>query len=136
MVTFEVLGRPCVYRPPRVTRRHGTYSPHTKKKQEVQWVLKSQFNTPAWESAIHLRLMFYFAVPKHTSNVKKQQMLDGTLSFCKRPDLSNCIKFIEDCGNGVLWKDDSQIIKLEAQKLYGTKEKTLIMMSEVSLWDA
>ena len=136
MITLQVFGRPCVYRPPRVTRSHGTYSPHTKKKHDVQWELKSYFREEVWESAIYLRLMFYFAVPKNTSNVKRQQMLDGTLSFTKRPDLSNCIKFIEDCGNGVLWKDDSQIIKLEAQKFYGTKEKTLIMMSEEPLLDA
>lgn len=32
-----------------------------------------------------------------------------------RIDLDNCIKVVLDAGNGVMWADDSQIVRLSAQ---------------------
>lgn len=134
MLILEVSGRPMPWKAPYVTKK-GAFSSHTNRKHEIQWQLKSQFNQEPWEGAISLKLSFFFAPPKNTSFVKKRQMLSNVIHFTKRPDASNLEKLLCDCGNGILWNDDSQIINLEVSKLYGTKEKTLIMMSRESLWD-
>lgn len=135
MITVEIQGKPVVWKAPVVTRSKGTYSHHTKAKQAAQWQLKSQFNQDPWECALCVSVKFYFLPPKSTSYVKKMQMLRGETPFNKRPDISNLEKFCLDVGNGVLWRDDAQIIKLTASKLYGTTTKTLLSMEPYSEWE-
>ena len=35
-----------------------------------------------------------------------------------RPDLDNLLKGLLDCGNGILWCDDAQIVRLVLEKQY------------------
>ena len=39
-----------------------------------------------------------------------------------KPDATNVAKAVEDALNGVLWKDDSQIVCLTIRKLYGDRD--------------
>ncbi len=133
MILIEIDGRPIPWRAPYVGKR-GAFSTHTVRKQEIQWQMKAIFNQKPLGGPIFLDVKFYFIPPKNTSYVRKKQMLNGQTKFVKRPDLSNLIKFIEDCGTGILWNDDNQIFRLVAQKLYGTKEKSLLTIRE-ELWN-
>jgi Holliday junction resolvase RusA-like endonuclease len=40
---------------------------------------------------------------------------------CVRPDAENLLKHQLDALNGVLWKDDAQIVDLRVRKVYGSK---------------
>ena len=46
----------------------------------------------------------------------------------KKPDLDNLIKFVKDCANGILWHDDSQVVTIEAAKLYSEEPETRILL--------
>ena len=47
-----------------------------------------------------------------------------------RPDLDNLIKSILDSANGILWKDDSQIVKITARKFYGEDNAFKILVTK------
>jgi Holliday junction resolvase RusA-like endonuclease len=67
-----------------------------------------------WEliaGAINLQITFKLLRPKSVSVKKRPEPI------C-RPDLDNLIKAVKDALTGVLWYDDSQIIELEAKKVY------------------
>lgn len=128
MIRISIEGRPTPWAAPYVGKR-GAFSKHTIRKQEAKTLLSSRFDDQPWEGAINLKLVFFFKVPKSTSQIKKDLMLNGSLHCTKRPDLSNCVKFIEDVCTGILWKDDSQVISLHAEKIYSSQEATLIIMS-------
>lgn len=51
----------------------------------------------------------------------------------RRMDLSNMIKALEDSGNGVLWEDDSQIVKIDAEKeeCPEGREQTVVELEEI-----
>jgi Holliday junction resolvase RusA-like endonuclease len=50
------------------------------------------------------------------------------IEHVKKPDLDNLIKLVKDCCNGIVWHDDSQVVKEECQKFYSwdSNPQTLI----------
>lgn len=127
MICVQITGRPVPWKPPRVTKR-GSFSEHTKRQHEAKWELKSQYSDEPLEGSLFVTVKFYFIPPASLSLKKQAMMLNGDIPMTKRPDLSNLEKFALDCGNKILWNDDSQIIKMTAEKLYATKEKTLLLV--------
>jgi Holliday junction resolvase RusA-like endonuclease len=81
--------------------------------------------------AIELDLVFEMPIPASTSQKKTALMRQGIIRHTKKRDLSNMIKFVEDCANGILWHDDSQIDKIKACKEYSIDPCTHIRMR----WD-
>jgi len=118
--SFEILGNPVPQGRPRAYRRGkliGVYDPKNSRewKNYVKTKLSFCENKPVTpiDTAIKVRMIFYFLKPK--SKPKK------VVSHTVRPDLSNCIKAIEDAMNGIIYTDDSRIISLLAEKYYGER---------------
>ena len=63
-------------------------------------------------------------VPKH----KKEKMIDSPHIF--KPDIDNCIKFILDCSNGIIWHDDCIVSVIFAKKIYG-EARTIMTITEI-----
>lgn len=45
------------------------------------------------------------------------------------PDMDNLEKLLWDSLNGIMWEDDCQIVKLEAEKVYGFIEGTVLTVA-------
>lgn len=69
------------------------------------------------ERPIYLRVTAIFATPKSWS--KKKRSARPIHWHTSRADLDNIIKAVGDGLNGIVWKDDSQIAMVQAQKMYG-----------------
>lgn len=63
------------------------------------------------DTAIKLEVEFRLLRPKSVSVKKRPEPIT-------RPDLDNLVKAVKDALTGVLWRDDSQVIELEAKKVY------------------
>ena len=57
-------------------------------------------------------------------------MLKNTISPTKKPDIDNIVKIVLDAMNELAFKDDTQITKLEVEKIYGIEEKLQIKIEE------
>lgn len=82
---------------------------------------------PFFEGPLKMAVIFYIRTPE------KKKYLEGTYHYCK-PDNSNLIKFIEDVGNGILYKDDALIAWTDAIKIYSSNpriEFTITYLGEV-----
>lgn len=60
-----------------------------------------------------------FAVPASWSARKRQSALTGDIKPGKKPDLDNIAKAWNDALNGVVFRDDSLIVKASYEKRYG-----------------
>ena len=60
----------------------------------------------------------YFKIPKSASKKKRQLMETGEILPCKKPDVSNIAKAVEDALNGLVYEDDAQICSLVVSKYY------------------
>jgi Holliday junction resolvase RusA-like endonuclease len=57
-------------------------------------------------------------VPSSWSGKKQRQALAGEVHPTTKPDVDNVVKAIFDGCNGVVWKDDVQVISLRLRKRY------------------
>jgi Holliday junction resolvase RusA-like endonuclease len=71
---------------------------------------------------------FYFKPPESHSQYQKNSLLWGFKAMAKKPDIDNLIKFYLDAAKGVLYKDDAQVVKIFAKKLYSNTPKTVMFI--------
>ena len=113
---------------PRVTR-YGTYDPAHDEKSYVRFLLEKQVEEKLYkqiEAPIELEARFFLPVPKSMSKKNAVLMLDGAVKHKVRPDCDNLYKFITDCMNGLIYKDDAQIYKCYIEKFYSLEPRTEI----------
>ena len=67
---------------------------------------------------IVVNLIFGMPIPKSTSKKRVKVMLEGAIKPTKKPDIDNMQKAVLDALNGLAWEDDSQIVKVTAEKEY------------------
>jgi Holliday junction resolvase RusA-like endonuclease len=110
--------------------RGFSYDPSSKDKKTTKLQIKSQYkNKSIHEGPVSIFINFYMQRPKnHYRTGKFNNMLKANkeLHHIKRPDIDNLLKFILDCMNGIVYKDDSQVFCCTAQKLYGEEPQTTI----------
>jgi len=97
--------------------KFGTYNPasYTQYKKDFLALAKLQSKT-YFNGAICLNITFFMQIPKSLSK-KKQNELIGQYHI-KKPDLDNLIKTVKDSLEGTFYKNDSQICKVVAEKIY------------------
>jgi Holliday junction resolvase RusA-like endonuclease len=99
----------------RVDRFTGhMYTPKKTRDYEdaLKMLLSINFRTPEFFlGPVSLALRFHIEGPK-----RKKFPVPAV-----RPDLDNYVKAFKDAANGVLWKDDGQIVWLLAQKVYSDR---------------
>ncbi|MNJ10053.1 Endodeoxyribonuclease RusA [compost metagenome] len=71
------------------------------------------------EGPVMVELRIVMGVPASKSKKWKAQALAGEVFPTKKPDMDNVIKAIYDGLNGVVWKDDVQVVDAFVRKRYG-----------------
>jgi len=110
-ISFTVPGRPVPAA--RMTRRGKWVKRNAARylayKQHVGWVARQHFPEP-WEGLVGIKVIAYW--------------------WGGRPgDLDNILKAVQDGLNGVAYYDDTQVVRIEAERCRGKPEKT-----EVTIW--
>ena len=84
----------------------------------------------AIEGRAKVTIIAYFEIPKSTSKAMKEQMLQNKISPTKKPDIDNVVKIVLDAMNKFAFKDDTQITKIEVEKIYSDVEKLYVKIEE------
>lgn len=98
-----------------------------------------------YEGPVELSLCAYCPVPPSWSQAKQRAALAGDIKPTSKPDLSNIIKLAEDAiitprakrgktplvPQKAVIKDDSQIVKVTAWKIYSQSPRLVVMVAEV-----
>ena len=117
-IAFTIQGEPVPQGRPRAGKNKTTgdvvmYDPMKSRdyKHYVRLVA-SQYKPPKLiEDAVMLTVKVYRSIPASWSKVNQQKARDGILRPKSKPDLSNYIKGVEDAIEGVLLKNDSQVVE-------------------------
>lgn len=116
--TFTVPGPLQAKQRPRVVWdkrlvRHVAYTPERTVafQQKVAWMAKKA-QVRLLEGPVSLTVTFYLHRPQRLKGDP------GPLPCPKRPDLDNLVKAVKDGLTKIAWKDDAQVVRLEASKWY------------------
>lgn len=131
---FEVPGKITGKGRPRVNSYTGiVYTPTKTKDYETLVEQYFLLKYPRFKEIVgraKVTITAYFEVPKSTKKSDKENMLNNIISPTKKPDIDNIVKIVLDAMNKLAFKDDTQITKLEVEKIYGIEEKLQIKIEE------
>lgn len=134
MIRIEVAGKPQGKGRARSFRRGnfiGHYTPENTRTYEGlirSAAIEAMNGHGRIEGPVELRLTAIFDVPESYSRTKRSEALAGVLKPTKKPDLDNIIKAFCDGLNGVVFKDDVQIVRGEYAKKYGPEAKVVALV--------
>ena len=110
-IEFCVPGRPVPMARPRVTA-HGTYTPkECREYKKLVSIMAAQTMKDSMKfenEPLECRVKFVFFLPKSRKNPWATS----------RPDLDNLYKAVTDAMNGIVYRDDSQIVRAIIEKCY------------------
>lgn len=117
-ISLTVYGKPVPQGRPRFARVGGFVKPYDPQKSgswkdSIKWQAIQQ-KAPMLVGALAMKLIFCLDKPKSTPR--------KVLYPAKKPDLDNFIKAVEDALEGVCYKNDSQIVQIQAIKAYCAKD--------------
>lgn len=123
-VAFFVPGAPVAKGRARAFVRHGHVAHYTPEKTAryenlVKLAAQQAMNSEPLEGPLSLYCTFALPVPASYSKKRTEACLSGSEWPCKKPDADNLLKSIKDGCNGVVWKDDCQVVQVYALKVYG-----------------
>lgn len=130
MLLFEILIDPQPVRKTKWCKTHG-YNPGKKYEDTLRWQIMPHRPSQPLECGLRVDITFYLPIPKSTSMLIRRQMLRGVIQHIKRPDRDNLAYPVTNAMQGLIYKDDSQIVCGDNVKLYGEVPKIVIKVTEI-----
>lgn len=131
---FEVPGKIIGKGRPRLNSYTGSvYTPTRTKDYETlveQYFLLKYPRFKPFEGRVQVEISALFEIPKSTKKADKELMLENKINPTKKPDIDNIVKIVLDAMNGIAFKDDTQITKLNIEKSYATQECVKVRIIE------
>ena len=129
MIQMEIPGVPVAKGRPRLGR-YGTYTPQKTKDYEDKIRMSARrvmahYRGIILEGALEVIVTVILPVPDSYSKKRRERCLAGLDRPIGRPDLDNYLKCL-DALNGIVWKDDSQVVTMTAQKRYGEEPRMIV----------
>jgi Holliday junction resolvase RusA-like endonuclease len=125
LLTFSLPGNPQGKGRARAFRRGnhiGHYTPEDTRSYEgmIRDIAHREMNGRLPTTApVRVTLTAVFDIPKSFSKKKRMLAMGNNIKPAKKPDIDNIIKAFVDAMNGVVFKDDCQIVMGEYAKVYG-----------------
>ncbi len=129
MITIIIPGPPLSWKAP-LKGAHGFYSP----RHEVNKIIEAEarkHNGEILTCSVEVNITFYQAIPKATSKKKRALMFKGLIRPNSGGDRTNLAKNYEDRLQGIVYKNDKQIVQGFINKWYDDEPRTIIDITPI-----
>jgi len=133
MKYIVIPGKPIGKGRPRVTK-NGTYTPKTTKDYQNKVAAIAELEADNYfmhDEPLVATILCYYPIPKSMPKYKRNMVEEGKLYPIVKPDLDNVAKAILDALNGVVYKDDNQIVELHIKKLYSDNPRAVVKIESI-----
>jgi Holliday junction resolvase RusA-like endonuclease len=86
--------------------------------------------TDLLETPLGVFLYIRLPIPQSHSKKRREACLSGVEKPIKKPDIDNLAKSVLDGMNGIVWRDDSQIVSLHVTKVYASGTGVDVLVKE------
>lgn len=128
-----IPGKPQGKARPRFTRAGRAYTPSSTREYENLIRLQASrcmASSAPIEGPVSVTIVAHFAPPSSYSKKRREACLSGCEKPAKKPDLDNVVKAVLDGMNGIIFRDDSQVVQITASKTYGASEQVSVYIAE------
>jgi Holliday junction resolvase RusA-like endonuclease len=136
IVTFNVEGNPVGKQRARYAKRGNFVTAYTPEKTRSYEALikdaarQAMGSSSPLDTPVSLYLYIRVQIPASATKKRLQAIASGDEKPTKKPDASNILKSVEDGMNGVVYKDDSQIVNIHVTKVYSSQAGVDICVKE------
>jgi len=135
MIAFTVPGQPVAKGRPKFARRGAHVVAYTPAKTASYENLVKMAATLAMcgieptASPVALSVSLNLQIPASWSKKRREQAAAGVIAATKKPDADNVLKGIKDGCNGVVWRDDAQVVRIHLEKRYSETPSAMIKIA-------
>ena len=79
-----------------------------------------------------IRVVAQYGPPKRLTKAEAFRIQNGLRFPTRKPDIDNVLKAVADALNGVAYHDDSQVVMIEAQKLFSSEEGVRVTVTSAA----
>lgn len=133
-LTIVIPGDPKGKERPRFGRGRAYTAEGTRAYEEqVGWLAKQELRgRPPIMIPVVMHLRAHFAIPKGWPLTKRQAALIGLIRPTCGPDIDNIVKAVADGLNHIAYRDDKQIVSVNASKVYGASPMVVVTIKEIT----
>lgn len=129
---LTIPGVPIAKKRPRFARRGRFVTTYNcQETEEGRWLLsvresfrKNGLLEPL-STPVSIAMTFFMPIPASAPK-RLRALMELNQAHTKKPDLDNCVKFVLDCLNGELFRDDSLVYRISAEKRYAVNPGTVL----------
>jgi Holliday junction resolvase RusA-like endonuclease len=140
MIAFTVPGQPQGKGRPRIVKI-GQFSRLASPKETVAYegliahaaYVAMGANNALVDGPVRVRMTIACSVPASWSQKKQRMALEGSVRPTTKPDVDNVVKAVFDGCNGVVWRDDVQVVELNLTKLYSPAPGVVVEIEPIAL---
>lgn len=137
MIRFRIPGQPQGKGRARAFVRNGHVGHYTPAKtRSYEGVITTlameamQGREPS-KKPIRINIMCLFEVPQSWPQWKREAALRGEILPTVKPDLDNVEKAVKDALNGVVWRDDCQVVADSKESRYSDTPEVIVAVWEI-----
>lgn len=137
MIEFIIPGQPVAKGRPKFARRGAHVVAYTPEKtasyESLVKLAASRAMAGAEPSAapIDLVVELRLQIPASWSGKRRALAESGVIYATKKPDADNVLKGIKDGCNGIVWRDDAQVVRVMLEKRYSAMPRALVRVIEI-----
>lgn len=130
MIRIDIPGPPTAKGRPRFARATGrAYTPAKTVNAEAHVKMiaaQAMAGAAPFDGPLTMRVVAALAIPGSWSQRKQRDAAEGRLRPTGRPDVDNFLKLYGDALNGIVWRDDAQVVEAKVSKHYSKYPHTVV----------
>lgn len=137
MIDFTIPGQPVAKGRPKFARRGNHVTAYTPEKtQSYENLVKlaasqAMAGGQPYVGPVQLDVYLGMQIPASWSKLRQRSASNGRIAATKKPDADNVLKAIKDGCNGIVWRDDAQVVQLSVRKCYDLTPRAIVCIREL-----